>query len=1555
MKKFLLFLMFALFCIPWAANAQQTVEIGDGTSTSNQVPIGTYYNYSITEMLYTAEEIGTAGTINSISFYYMGLAEKDLPITVYMQNVDAADLSSGISLAEAEEVFSGTLSVTTTAGWVTIELNTPFAYDGSSNLLIGIIKDYLYYFSGQSWQGTSVSNMARYTQSDSGGPYTTGTVPGTAASVRPNIQIDITPGGGPVCEKPETLEVSDITETGATLTWTGGSGTYNAEYKLGSMDWAPLFSDLTETTFTLDDLNPATTYSVRVQSLCEGDATSGWKSVNFTTACGTITTFPWTEDFESYAAGNFVDPCWVNEHVDGSGSSIFRVNTSSQGGNATHQLQLPDMAIGTLTKLVLPEMNVPENYEFSIDIYRSSSTYNDNYPNEGIRVYASTNGEIEGATELAFIPRQFAVSNDVIPAETEAGWYTYELPIGFSGTCYIILRGESQYCTSTYMDNFAVKAMPTCIRPTGLAVTANSVTAHNATITWSENGEADTWIVEYVADADFDLADDSEIMTETAEGEPTYTFTGLDPETTFYVRVKADCGGNGVSEYSNVVHFTTAIACPAPTALAVNPGNYSAEVNWNGTSESYVVSYRTAAYAEGIYEEFNKSGVPTGWTRYSGLVDDVIAGEATLTTVSSYWNTNSNALGQYNMKLNIYGNAIKHWLVTPEFNLTQDLSFDLALTDYGNEDPIENMENQADDRFAVLIYANDAWNILREWNNSGSEYVFNNISTTGENVTIDLSRYYGQNVKIAFYGESTSSTDNNAGDNDLHIDNVFCGTYYESGDWQDIFVEETTATIPDLTPETAYDVHVQGDCGEDGPSLATSDVTFTTLEGCPVPQNMEVTDVTYNSATVSWDGYNDSYNVSYRTAAYVDGVIENFDVSGVPSGWTRYSGLVDNVIAGDATLTTTTSGWNTNSNALGQYNMKINIYGTYAKYWLVTPEFKLSQDLSFDLALTDYNNSDPIEDPTLQADDRFAVLIFADNAWTILREWNNSGSEYVYNSISSEGENVSIDLSAYYGKKVKIAFYGESTNPSDMENTGGDNDLHIDNIMCGVPYEAGEWETIEANESPVVLELEPETDYEVKVQGFCDGVETEWTDVITFTTEEAPAECTTIVLNEENPVWSTDFEAEGAAAYTGDLYTGATPRCWSVPVEYFSASADNIGEGIDTLPQIYHSFNTTPGGHYSLRIHFRSLVAMPELDESVDLGKVRMSMYVRQSYWRYKLQIGIITDMDNPEESFVPVALVNNPDKNKTYFECGFSSVKDLVGAGRYIAFKNIGSSENDPYCVNYLDDIVLTYVPEEACQMPLDYTEDFEDYTNLPGATGYEPECWDVITEDVALESTTKPQIYNAFNTTDNGGYSLRMMNRCVYAMPKFAEDADGQDLTMTLNVRQPNALYRLQVGLVDEAGEFTLVKTIRANADMEEYTVNFTNFNVANRIAFRNTLIPGTGMATDYFDYSYNYLDDILVEATSAKMADMSGEMSEDVNAILDNIEVYPNPTTGDLYIEAVDVQKVECYNQMGQLVRVYDNVLNRIALDNLTEGVYMLRITVPQGVTVRKVVKK
>jgi hypothetical protein len=162
--------------------------------------------------------------------------------------------------------------------------------------------------------------------------------------------------------------------------------------------------------------------------------------------------------------------------------------------------------------------------------------------------------------------------------------------------------------------------------------------------------------------------------------------------------------------------------------------------------------------------------------------------------------------------------------------------------------------------------------------------------------------------------------------------------------------------------------------------------------------------------------------------------------------------------------------------------------------------------------------------------------------------------------------------------------------------------------------------------------------------------------------------------------------------------------------------------------------------------------------------------------------------------------------------------------------------------------------------------------------------------------------------------------------------------------------------VGVLHENGEFTVVKTLKCSntSNMEAKTVNFSGY-TGNRIAFRNVLVPGTGMSTDYLDYSVNYIDNIHLDYTAVSKQDVNDENMIDANADMENIVVYPNPTTGVLYIDAVGIQKVECYNQMGQLVRVYDNVLNSIDLNDLSQGIYTLRITVPQGVAVRKVVKR
>lgn len=168
---------------------------------------------------------------------------------------------------------------------------------------------------------------------------------------------------------------------------------------------------------------------------------------------------------------------------------------------------------------------------------------------------------------------------------------------------------------------------------------------------------------------------------------------------------------------------------------------------------------------------------PTNWTRWSGLMADPIS----LTTSTSGWVADgfANVGSSGAAKINIYGTTYKYWLISPPIDLGgkmpagYNLVFDLALTDYGSVNPITSDPNGTtgiDDKFAVLISTDGTtWttaNILRLWDNAGSANVYNNISATGETVSIDLSAYSGI-VKIAFYGESTASN----ADNDLFVDN----------------------------------------------------------------------------------------------------------------------------------------------------------------------------------------------------------------------------------------------------------------------------------------------------------------------------------------------------------------------------------------------------------------------------------------------------------------------------------------------------------------------------------------------------------------------------------------------------------------------------------------------------------------------------------------------------------------------------------------------------------------------------------------------------------------
>ena len=124
------------------------------------------------------------------------------------------------------------------------------------------------------------------------------------------------------------------------------------------------------------------------------------------------------------------------------------------------------------------------------------------------------------------------------------------------------------------------------------------------------------------------------------------------------------------------------------------------------------------------------------------------------------------------------------WLFSPVLELSdaphQYVTFDLALTAQGTKDPIVMDTIDNDDKFMVIVSedAGKTWKRTNSivWGTATDAYVFKNIPHTGKQYSVDLSKYSGKQVQVAFYAEA-----NSAGlKSELHLDNIHFNVYHEN-------------------------------------------------------------------------------------------------------------------------------------------------------------------------------------------------------------------------------------------------------------------------------------------------------------------------------------------------------------------------------------------------------------------------------------------------------------------------------------------------------------------------------------------------------------------------------------------------------------------------------------------------------------------------------------------------------------------------------------------------------------------------------------------------------
>ena len=177
-------------------NTEITLDGNGSTSSGNSdAPIGTYWNYSYHQILYTADDLGGSnGTIYAIGFQYASTTAMTVKndVTVYLANTDASLTQFTDATWQTPaftQVYTGRFNFTQ-QGWGWIVLDSPFNYTGGS--LIIALDD-----NSDGWQSlnfyyhTQANSHLRYNNDNNNPDHPSPSQTATLTSNRPNTKFCI--------------------------------------------------------------------------------------------------------------------------------------------------------------------------------------------------------------------------------------------------------------------------------------------------------------------------------------------------------------------------------------------------------------------------------------------------------------------------------------------------------------------------------------------------------------------------------------------------------------------------------------------------------------------------------------------------------------------------------------------------------------------------------------------------------------------------------------------------------------------------------------------------------------------------------------------------------------------------------------------------------------------------------------------------------------------------------------------------------------------------------------------------------------------------------------------------------------------------------------------------------------------------------------------------------------------------------------------------------------------------------------------------------------------
>ncbi|NND35211.1 MAG: hypothetical protein HKN76_21670 [Saprospiraceae bacterium] len=714
------------------------------------------------------------------------------------------------------------------------------------------------------------------------------------------IPISVLAQGPGQCQKPEDLQVVDITESSANLMWASGDSLANYEVEIRSKGRTPKLKRIfktSESSLMVEGLVAGSDYKFRVRANCSGTSTSGstkWfsfqtdgmspdescpKATNLMVSNSTFSTatLAWTPpdhathfEVEVRSKGNtpiyFFQSSTIDTSVTVFGLTAmdkyqFRVRTMCENtavsGSTSWLMFVPGEDVDPDTCDIVSDLVVDSITTTSALIHWSST--------DGDAVFMLTVSDGAGF-DATFAPASNPSQINGLVAGTE---YTVELVANCTtGLPTVLTAGFSTLSETT----------DSCAIPSGLM--AESLDSSSYALSWNSVGDSTTRYQLQIDDLDSSTA----IIIDTTLNDPIYQFLQMDSIEGYLFRVKALCSETSTSDYSEWQAFPSAtdssvfFVCDPPSSFKMDStiGN-NTYLSWTGPLQAlFQIQVQTSDTLWSFVLDAGDTSAQLTlfdldpFTDYEVRVRSLCSNRESseYTDWLAFTTQEEVLICQAPTELHALriddSTAFLSWMAVD----TATYIVEVEVIDTGSQ---------------VLMLSSQDTAIEVSGLSMGLDYQFRVKSVCAAGDTSDYSQWFMFNLADT----TTATCDPPA---DIVVDSLSHNSAMIS--WtaldQEAFrlfikdIDTIAAAIEFMTdehfyyfdslmPETEYELFIQSICGEELSGFSES-IHFTTLspmsepDSCDIPSGIALDSVDANNAWISWQG-NDSFLYEVEVSA----------------------------------------------------------------------------------------------------------------------------------------------------------------------------------------------------------------------------------------------------------------------------------------------------------------------------------------------------------------------------------------------------------------------------------------------------------------------------------------------------------------------------------------------------------------------------------------------------------------------------------------------------------------------------------------------------------------